>query len=158
EIASILQYHKVDYLAVAYADEGVQLRKAGITLPVMVMNPDESAFQALVQYNLEPELYSIPFLRSFELFLKKEGIQQFPIHIELETGMNRLGFAESELPDLLNILKSNIFKVESVFTHLVASEDPQHDAFTEQQAMLFKRMSDQVRSALSYPVLFHLAN
>ena len=158
EIASVLQYHKADYLAVAYADEGVELRKAGITLPIMIMNPDESAFDVLLQYNLEPELFSIAILYAFENYLKKQAIQQYPVHIELETGMNRLGFAETELPVLLEVLKTNVFKVQSVFSHLVASEDPVQDEFTNQQAALFLRMSQQVQGLLSYPVLKHIAN
>ncbi len=158
EIASVLQYHKADYLAVAYADEGVELRKAGITLPIMIMNPDESAFDVLLQYNLEPELFSITILHAFESYLKKQAIQQYPVHIELETGMNRLGFAETELPELLEVLKTNVFKVQSVFSHLVASEDPLQDKFTNQQAALFISMSQQVQEVLSYPVLKHIAN
>jgi len=158
EIASVLQYHKADYLAVAYADEGVELRKAGITLPIMIMNPDESAFDVLLQYNLEPELFSVTILHAFESYLKKQAIQQYPVHIELETGMNRLGFAETELPVLLEVLKTNVFKIQSVFSHLVASEDPLQDEFTKQQATLFQRMSQQVQEVLSYPVLKHIAN
>jgi alanine racemase len=158
EIASVLQYHKADYLAVAYADEGVELRKAGITLPIMIMNPDESAFDVLLQYNLEPEIFSITILHAFENYLKKQAIQQFPVHIELETGMNRLGFAENELPVLLEVLKTNVFKVQSVFSHLVASEDPIQDEFTNQQAALFIRLSKQVQDVLPYPALKHIAN
>jgi len=158
EIASVLQYHKADYLAVAYADEGVELRKAGIMLPIMIMNPDESAFDVLLQYNLEPEIFSITILHAFENYLKKQAIKQFPVHIELETGMNRLGFAENEVPVLLEVLKTNVFKVQSVFSHLVASEDPMQDDFTNHQAALFLRLSKQVQDVLPYPVLKHIAN
>lgn len=158
EIASVLQYHKADYLAVAYADEAVELRKAGINLPIMIMNPDESAFDVMVQYNLEPELFSISLLKAFGNYLKAQGILQYPVHIELETGMNRLGFPESDIPQLIDILKGDSFKVQSLFSHLVASEDPQHDAFTRRQAELFLSMSRQVEKALSYPVLKHIAN
>lgn len=158
EIANVLQYHKVDYLAVAYADEGVDLRKGGITLPIMVMNPDASTFSVLVQYGLEPELYSPELLAAFRVFLKKEGLRQFPVHIELETGMNRLGFLPQDMPWLCRQLQSDIFKVQSVFSHLVASEDPQHDAFTQQQAALFLRMSSELQAALPYPFIRHIAN
>lgn len=158
EIASALQFNKVDYLAVAYADEGVELRKGGVTLPVMVMNPDESSFNTLITYNLEPEIYSHELLHAFELFLKNEGITQYPIHIELETGMNRLGFSEEELPELLNKLQTHLFKVQSVFSHLVASEDPALDYFTNHQAALFTRMSDAIKDKLDYPFLRHLLN
>lgn len=158
EIASVLQYHKVDYLAVAYADEGVELRRAGISLPIMVMNPDESAFEALVQYNLEPELYAPGILHAFRDFLRRQGIQQFPVHIELETGMHRLGFTAEQLPVLLQALAGNTFKVQSVFTHLVAGEDPQHDEFTRRQAALYHDMAGQIQAALSYPFIRHIAN
>lgn len=158
EIASTLQFNKVDYLAVAYADEGVELRKGGITLPVMVMNPDESAFNTLISYDLEPEIYSPGLLHSFEVFLKNEGLSQYPIHIELETGMNRLGFSKEQLPELVGKLQSSSFKVQSVFSHLVASEDPQFDYFTAQQAELFNQMSEAITGKLQYPVLRHLLN
>ncbi len=158
EIASALQFNKVDYLAVAYADEGVELRRGGITLPVMVMNPDESAFNTLVQYDLEPEIYSPELLLSFESYLKNEGLSQYPIHIELETGMNRLGFSKDELPELLSKLQSHLFKVQSVFSHLVASEDPDLDYFTMQQAELFRQMSTAIKEKLSYSFLRHLLN
>jgi len=158
EIASALQFNKVDYVAVAYADEGVELRKGGIYIPVMVMNPDESSFNTLISYDLEPEIYSIGLLRSFESFLKNEGLSQYPIHIELETGMNRLGFPANELDELITILQSNTFKVQSVFSHLVASENPDLDFFTRQQANHFSEMIDRLKSGLTYPFLRHLLN
>ncbi|NII23862.1 bifunctional UDP-N-acetylmuramoyl-tripeptide:D-alanyl-D-alanine ligase/alanine racemase [Pseudoflavitalea sp. X16] len=158
EIANALQFHKVDYLAVAYADEGVELRKGGINLPIMVMNADESGFDVLVQYNLEPDLYSPGLLQAFETFLKREGIRRFPVHIELETGMNRLGFSPAELPVLLEALKGDTFTVKSVFSHLAASEEKQHDAFTQQQAAMFHSMVEAIQEVLSYPFLRHIAN
>jgi alanine racemase len=158
EIANVLQYHKVDYLAVAYADEGVELRKAGINLPIMVMNPDESTFDVLVQYNLEPDLYAPGILQLFEDFLKKQGIRQFPVHIELETGMNRLGFSAEQLPVLITALRTPAFKVQSVFSHLAASEDPQHDAFTQQQGTSYLQMVEQLQAVLPYRFIRHIAN
>jgi len=158
EIANALQFHRIDYLAVAYADEGVELRKAGINLPVMVMNPEESTFDVLVQYNLEPDLYSPGILLLFEDFVKKQGIQQYPVHIELETGMNRLGFSAAELPVVINSLQSPFFKVQSVFTHLASSEDPQHDAYTNQQGELYMKMAEQIQAVLSYPFIRHVVN
>jgi alanine racemase len=158
EIANVLQYHKVDYLAVAYADEGVELRKAGINLPIMVMNPDESTFDVLVQYNLEPDLYAPGILQSFSAFLKKQGIQQFPVHIELETGMNRLGFSVAQLPVLMATLGTPVFKVQSVFSHLAASEDPQHDAFTQQQGNSYLQMVEQLQAVLPYRFIRHISN
>lgn len=158
QIAGILQYHQVDYLAVAYADEGVELRKAGIQLPIMVMNPEESAFDVLTQYNLEPDLFSPGLIRAFAGYLRRQGISQYPVHLELETGMNRLGFSKEDLPVLIDWLKGNYFKVQSVFSHLVASEDPQHDEFTRQQGQLFREMSDRLQAVLPYPVIRHIAN
>jgi alanine racemase len=158
EIANVLQYHNVNYLAVAYADEGVELRRAGINLPIMVMNPEASTFDALVHYNLEPDLYAPHILQSFEEFLAKEGIQQFPVHIELETGMNRLGFAKHELPVVLTAIRGKAFKVQSVFSHLAASEDRQHDAYTHQQANLYKQMADEIQAVLPYTFIKHIAN
>jgi alanine racemase len=158
EIASVLQFNKVDYVAVAYADEGVELRKGGISLPVMVMNPDESSFDTLVGYNLEPEMYSLELIRSFRNFLRNEGLNQYPVHIELETGMNRLGFDEDDLDELIELLKEPTFKVQSVFSHLVASEDPSFDEFTKQQAALFEKMSSKIGGALIYPFIRHLLN
>jgi alanine racemase len=158
EIANVLQYHKVDYLAVAYADEGVELRKAGINLPIMVMNADEGTFDVLVQYNLEPDLYAPGILQAFAGYLKKQGIQQFPVHIELETGMNRLGFSEAQLPVLMETLRTPVFKVQTVFSHLAASEDPQHDAYTQQQGDLYMRMAQQLLEVLPYRFIMHISN
>lgn len=158
EVANVLQFHKIDYLAVAYADEGVELRKGGINLPVMVMNVDPTTFDVLVQYNLEPDIYAPELLHAFEAYLKREGIQQFPVHIELETGMNRLGFSESQLHDLLESLSSKLFKVQSVFSHLAASEDPQQDAYTQQQYERFQSMVSKLQQILPYPFIKHIAN
>ena len=105
EIASLLQFHKVEYLAVAYADEGVELRKAGISLPIMVMNVDHAAFETLIQYNLEPELFSFGILKSFIVFLERQGLQQYPVHIKLDTGMHRLGFEQTDMEALSTILQ-----------------------------------------------------
>ena len=159
EIAGILQYHKVDYLGVAYADEGVDLRKSGIIIPIMVMNPDEAAFDSIVEYHLEPDIFSFGMLEAFDTFLKGEGIQQYPIHIELETGMNRLGFALSEVDKLAKYLSSSqTLKVQSVFTHLSASEDPAQDAFTRQQFKSFIQHADMLQQNLDQPFLRHIAN
>jgi Alr-MurF fusion protein len=159
EIAGILQYHKVDYLGVAYADEGVELRKAGITLPIMVMNPEESAFDSLIEYNLEPDLYSFDILHSFDAFLQNEGLQQYPVHIEIETGMNRLGFAIEETGRLAETLqKISSLKVQTVFSHLAASEDPKEDDFTFQQFNHFQQAVLKLKDKLHYSFLQHIAN
>ncbi len=158
EIANMLQFHKVDYLAVAYADEGIDLRKAGITLPVMVMNPEESTFDALVLFNLEPDIYSLNLLKDFDTFLKKKGVTHFPVHIELETGMNRLGFARQEIPGLIRLLLASSFDVKSVFSHLVSSEDPMHDEFTQHQAKSFLLACTEIQTATGYSFIRHIAN
>ncbi len=159
EIAGILQYHKLDYLGVAYADEGIELRKAGITLPIMVMNPEESAFESIVEYNLEPDIYSFHMLHLFESFLNKEGLHQYPVHIELETGMNRLGFPAGEIDALANHLQNtSLLKMQTVFTHLSASEDPAQDDYTMQQYDLFINAAAVLKEKLNYTFLQHIAN
>jgi alanine racemase len=159
EIAGILQYHKVDYLGVAYADEGVELRKAGITLPIMVMNPDENAFDAIIEYNLQPEIFSFELLQSFDRFLQKEGLQQYPVHIEIETGMNRLGFTANDTERLADYLTSSpSFRVETVFSHLAASEDESQDEFTWAQYSVFNDAANLLENKLGYSFLKHIAN
>ncbi len=159
EVANVLQYHKVDYLAVAYADEGVELRKAGISLPILVLNVDEAAFEAIVENNLEPELFSFSILNAFIRYLSKQAIQQYPAHIKLDTGMHRLGFEEKDVPDLIAVLNNTkIIAVKSVFTHLAASETSAEDAFTLQQYHLFDRCSNRLQKALKYPFIRHIAN
>lgn len=158
EIANLLQFHGVDYLAVAYTDEGVALRKAGIHLPILVMNADPAGFDALVSNNLEPVIYSLRLYRRFEAFIRQEGIPLYPVHLEMETGMNRLGFSRQDIPELLQLLPGAVFKVQSVFSHLAASEDPAHDAFTREQADRFQESCNQIAGVLSYPFLRHIEN
>ncbi|QEC68224.1 bifunctional UDP-N-acetylmuramoyl-tripeptide:D-alanyl-D-alanine ligase/alanine racemase [Panacibacter ginsenosidivorans] len=159
EVASLLQFHKVDYLAVAYADEGVELRKAGIHLPIMVMNVDEAAFETIIENNLEPELFSLNIFNAFISFLQKNGLQQYPVHIKLDTGMHRLGFEQKDLPALLPLLKGNHYiVVQSVFSHLAASEDPNEDTFTTQQSTLFEACCAQIREVLGYHFTMHISN
>lgn len=159
EIANVLQYSKVDYLAVAYADEGVELRKAGIRLPIMVMNPEESGFAAMTEHSLEPEVYSFNLLYRLRTFLQREGMQYYPVHIKVDTGMHRLGFAPGEIADLAHLLSTdNMFSVQSVFSHLAGSEDPGLDYFTQQQAETFIKACDVLQQRLDYPFLKHIAN
>lgn len=158
EIASLLQFHKADYLAVAYADEGVELRKGGISLPIMVMNPETNSFDALVQFNLEPDIYSFELLQLFDEHLKKEGLQQYPIHIELETGMNRLGFNADHMDALADKLTNGCCKVQSVFTHLAASEDANLDEFTLQQAEKYFAAVSVLKKKIPYSFIQHIAN
>lgn len=159
EIASLLQFHGVDYLAVAYADEGVELRRAGITLPIMVMNPEPSTFEAILQWNLEPELYSMQILEQFEEVVRYANKSNFPVHIKLDTGMHRLGFEQADLTGLVHRLQlEGLFKVQSIFSHLAASEDPGKDAFTQQQYDRFIKMSAALQQQLGYAVIRHIAN
>ncbi len=163
EIAKTLQYNRVDYLGVAYADEGVDLRKAGITLPIMVMNPEDRSFEAMINFRLEPEIYSLQLLKkfahAFEAFKKTAEHKTFPIHIDLETGMNRLGFAANDIPELLQILKEHShLKIQSIFSHLAASEDPKEDTFTKQQIARFNAASNTIIDAIDYKPLLHILN
>ncbi|ANI90032.1 bifunctional UDP-N-acetylmuramoyl-tripeptide:D-alanyl-D-alanine ligase/alanine racemase [Arachidicoccus ginsenosidimutans] len=159
EIASILQYHKIDYLTVAYADEGVELRNAGINIPIMVMNTDEYGFETIVQHNLEPEIYSFKILNEFAVFLQKQGVAQFPVHLKIDTGMHRLGFEESQMDDLIAGLKANkSLVIKSVFSHLVGSEDAAEDDFTKKQTDIFIRCCAQIENALQYKFIRHISN
>jgi Alr-MurF fusion protein len=159
EIANLLEYHRVDYLAVAYADEGVELREAGVMLPVMVMNPEFSAFELMIRHNLEPEIYSVTLLRKFADIASRHGLAEYPVHIKIDSGMHRLGFMPSETDELISILKSQeSLKVVSVFSHLAASEDPALDNFTEKQVKVFIKAADLIQKAVAYPVMRHILN
>jgi alanine racemase len=159
EVARILQFHKIDYLAVAYADEGVELRKAGISLPIMVMNVDEAGFDAMIQYNLEPEIYSFGIYNSFHQFLEKQAVSQYPVHIKFNTGMNRLGFEITEAEQLAEMInRQGTMAVKSVLSHLAASENTLLDHFTKVQVNRFKEAIAVVQRILGYPFLKHIAN
>jgi alanine racemase len=159
EISNLLQQEGVDYLAVAYADEGVELRKAGIQLPIMVMNASELSFENIINYQLEPELFSFGITHSFINFLKQRQISNYPIHIKLDTGMHRLGFTEEDLEDLCKIFtQHNYLNVKSVFSHLVGSDDAQHDDYTKYQAELFSKMTDFIQDKIHYQLIKHLSN
>ena len=159
EIANLLQFHKVDYLAVAYADEGVELRRAGITLPIMVMNAEEVTYDLLIQYNLEPEIFSFNLLTGFQQYIQQLGITNYPVHIKLDTGMHRLGFEVKDITRLSHLLRScNAFKVQSVFSHLVASDTAKHDEFTKTQAAIFLESCDILQNATGNSFLRHIGN
>jgi alanine racemase len=159
EIASVLEYHKVDYLAVAYADEGIELRKGGITLPIMVMNAETSTFDSLVNNNLEPEIFSFSILNEFENFLKSSGINYYPVHIKIDTGMHRLGFTSDDVEALCHLLGGDtLVKVVSVFTHLVAGENEKEDDFTLQQSNIFENCCKKIEQSLRYKFIKHVAN
>lgn len=159
EVARALSYNLVDYLAVAFTDEGVSLRKAGIKTPIMVMNPDPVSFSHMVDHMLEPEIFNLRGLRLFSQETEKRGIGSYPVHIKLDTGMYRLGFQRGDIKDLITELKtSENLKLKSVFSHLAASEDPSHDDFTRDQIELFRFMSEAVLSGLDYHVCRHILN
>jgi alanine racemase len=149
----------VDYLTVAYADEGVELRKAGISLPIMVMNPEEASFGAITVHDLEPEIFSLNIFQSFQSYLRRQGVQDYPIHLKLDTGMHRLGFQPAELDQLLIVLRpSGEMRVKSVFSHLVASEDPSSDAFTKEQGIVFSEDCVKIESSLGYSFIKHIVH
>ena len=159
EIATLLEYHRVSYLGVAYADEGVEIRNAGVTLPVMVMNPDPSSADVMIRYNLEPEIYSLSSYEQFEEVASRHGLVQYPIHIKIDTGMHRLGFMPEEINTLAGKLRSaESVKVASVFSHLAASEDPELDDFTHKQVKVFLEAVHRIREATGYPFLRHICN
>nr|WP_320039557.1 bifunctional UDP-N-acetylmuramoyl-tripeptide:D-alanyl-D-alanine ligase/alanine racemase [uncultured Bacteroides sp.] len=159
EVAKTLQDHRVDYLAVAVADEGSDLRKAGITGSIMIMNPEMSAFKTMFDYKLEPEVYSFHLLDALIKEAEKEGITNFPIHVKLDTGMHRLGFAPGDMPELIKRLKSqNAVLPRSVFSHLVGSDSEKFDTFTRQQIEIFDEASLQLTSAFQHKILRHICN
>lgn len=159
EIAEFLQHHHIDYLGVAYADEGVDLRINGITTPIMVMNPEQHSYDTIIEYNLEPEIYSFRVLELFHEQLLQKGIQKkYPIHIKLETGMHRLGFKTDELNELLHRLKTMNVKVESIFSHLSSSDDLAENAYTLEQIKVFKENADFLIRGLAYQPIVHILN
>ena len=159
EIANLLQFNKIDWLAVAYADEGVTLRKAGITLPIMVMNPDLMAFDVMIEHSLEPEIYSFRVLKDFVEALNRKNQENYPVHIKLDTGMHRLGFLPNDVDRLLKELANcPAITIKSIFSHLVASEDPELDEFTFQQISVFKEITDAIETTVGYNFLRHISN
>ncbi len=159
EIANMLQFQRVDALAVAFADEGITLREGGITLPIMVMNPELAAHETIIQHDLEPEIYSFKILEGFSATVRKNGLNQFPVHIKLDTGMNRLGFTGDEVEELIGTLKEHPeIYVKSIFSHLAASDRKEHDEFTQLQIRRFDEMSESLMTALTYPITRHLLN
>jgi alanine racemase len=162
EIANALQFHNVDYLTVAYSDEGVELRKAGITLPIMVMNPDEQSIDSILKNNLEPEIYSLRIFQLLEKAIEQhitDENQKVKIHIKLDTGMHRLGFEINDLPELIHRIKKNPnIIVQSVFSHLAASDNNLYDVFTKKQISSFNEMSSFIISELGYNILRHILN
>ena len=158
EVANLLQFHRIDYLSVAYADEGITLRQNGIRIPVMVMNPSPESFEKMVDYELEPEIYSLSLLKSFlEYTRHREKIAA--IHLKLETGMNRLGFAKADLDALLDLLHQypNAL-VNSIFSHLAGADESLHNDYSHQQVALFEQNYNYLQKKLSYKPLRHMLN
>ena len=159
EIANLLQYHGVDYLTVAYVDEGVELRKAGITLPIMVMNSDERSFDLMIENQLEPEIYNLRILKSFYSTIRKNGIVSAPIHIKIDTGMKRLGFEENEIDKLINEIKTKPeIEIKSIFSHLAGSDDSNLDKFSDNQIFKFKKLSGTISKELNINPILHILN
>ncbi|MFH7016488.1 bifunctional UDP-N-acetylmuramoyl-tripeptide:D-alanyl-D-alanine ligase/alanine racemase [Flavobacterium sp. FlaQc-47] len=159
EIAKLLEHHKVDYLGVAFADEGISLKNGGIKLPIMVLNPESTSFPSIIQYNLEPEIYSLKGLKAFLKIAKEKNLKDFPIHIKLDTGMHRLGFEENTLDELIQTLKGNsTVKVKSVLSHLATSDEMKHYDFVISQINLFEKLSSRLITALNIDPIRHILN
>jgi len=160
EIANLLQHHRVDYLAVAFADEGIELRKAGITVPIMVMNPEPETFDTMIEHLLEPEIYSFRILSLFISALERSQLSSaYPIHIKFDTGMARMGFNSDETTELITLLQQNsTIKVASIFSHLCGSDDAQFDNFTLAQIAQFDKIAEQFKNKFSYHIDRHILN
>ncbi|PWW28541.1 bifunctional UDP-N-acetylmuramoyl-tripeptide:D-alanyl-D-alanine ligase/alanine racemase [Chryseobacterium sp. AG844] len=159
EVSEFLQHHHIDYLGVAYADEGVELRKKGITTPIIVMNPEQHSYQTIIEYNLEPEIYSFRVLELFYEAVQKSGYdKKYPIHIKLETGMHRLGFKDFELDQLNETLSHKNVKVQSMFSHLSSSDMPEEKEFTLKQLEVFEKNSSYLIEKLGYTPIRHILN
>lgn len=159
EVANLLQYQGVNYLMVAFADEGMELRAAGITVPIGVMNPEPEAFDNMIEFNLEPEIYSMELLESFDKALTKHGIGKYPVHLKLNTGMNRSGLDPQEIPGLLEFFdtRRNVV-IRSMFSHLAGSDEAVHDDYTMRQIKGFIRMTEQIQSRFDYKIIRHILN
>ncbi|OVE60843.1 bifunctional UDP-N-acetylmuramoyl-tripeptide:D-alanyl-D-alanine ligase/alanine racemase [Chryseobacterium mucoviscidosis] len=159
EISEFLQHHHIDYLGVAFVDEGVELRKKGITVPIVVMNPEQHSYETVIAYNLEPEIYSFRVLELFYEAVQKSGYdKKYPIHIKLETGMHRLGFKGNELDQLSETLNSMNVKVQSIFSHLSSSDLPDEKEFTLHQLETFEKNSSYLIEKLGYTPIRHILN
>ena len=159
EIAKTLQDCGCDYLAVAVHDEGVELRKASITMPVIVLNPNGVNYKAMFQYRLEPELYSIEMARDLIKEGKRYGVKGFPVHLKIDSGMHRLGFTREQLPDIIELLKSqNIITPASVFTHLSVADEPNQDAYTQNQFDYFDTCSQLLQDSFDHYIMRHALN
>ena len=149
----------VDYLAVAVADEGVELRRAGITLPIIIMDPEVAAMDLILENNLEPNVYSHQSLKTVITAAETKGLESIPIHVKIDSGMHRLGFYKEDIPWLLDRLThQKAVRVASVFSHLAGSDEAQFDDFTLQQIRYFDSCAEELKAGLNYPVLKHICN
>jgi len=159
EIAKLLEHHKVDYLGVAFADEGISLKSAGILVPIMVLNPETTSFSAIIQHHLEPEIYSIKGLKAFLKIAEQKKLKHFPIHIKIDTGMHRLGFEAENLSELIQIVKGNeTIQIKSILSHMATSDDLNHDTFSKSQIALFEKLSSQLQNELNIKPIRHILN
>ncbi|KAF2516073.1 bifunctional UDP-N-acetylmuramoyl-tripeptide:D-alanyl-D-alanine ligase/alanine racemase [Flavobacterium foetidum] len=159
EIAKLLEHHKVDYLGVAFADEGISLKNGGIKLPIMVLNPESTSFPSIIQYQLEPEIYSLKGLNAFLKIAREKNLKNYPIHIKMDTGMHRLGFENNTIDELIQTLKGNsTVRVQSILSHLATSDDPNHFDFVNQQIDLFEELSSRLMSELNINPIRHILN
>jgi len=160
ELINELCYHQIDYLAVAYTDEGITLRQRNITRPIIVLGAEATGFDLMIRYHLEPEIYNLFYLKELISTLENyPEIKKFPIHIKVDTGMHRLGFDENEIEAMLQIVTScSKLRIASVFSHLAASEDIKDDEFTKQQIQKFKLICQKIEQQISYPYLKHILN
>ena len=160
EVSRLLEFHQVNYLAVAIADEGVSLRKAGISIPIVVMNPEEHSFDTMFEHMLEPNIYSTRLLDQFMNSAQRNAVCNFPIHVKIDTGMRRLGFEnEEEIRYVLDKVKrGNVLHISSVFTHLAASDDPDEDNFTQIQFHRFDKLAKIIQNNTDHHVMKHALN
>ena len=159
EVAQLMRHLGVDYLAVAFADEGITLRERGVTMPVVVLNADEASFDKMIAYSLEPEIYSFHSLGDFIRCAERYGVRNYPIHVKLDTGMHRWGFIEDEIDRVAEILRTTAaVRAATVFSHLSCADDPVQDDFTRGQIARFDRMSRRLSDALPYTPIRHTAN
>jgi Alr-MurF fusion protein len=159
EIANLLQHEKVDYLGVAFTDEGIELRLSGITLPIMVMAPTQDTYDKIIQHNLEPEIYSFSGLRALSKTISANQLPEYPVHLKLDTGMHRLGFLPDEMVHLADDLtRMKNIRIKAMFSHLAVSDNPEEDAFTLQQFRLFNEMYSFMAGRLGYKPMRHILN
>ncbi len=159
EIAKTLQYHRCEYFAVAVAEEGIKLRKEGISTPIIVLNPEVNGFEELFSCDLEPALYNFRILEAFTKEAERRGLTNYPIHIKIDTGMHRLGFLPEHITELIQQIKSQKgLRVKSVYSHLAASESWAFDEFTQMQIEMMKNVHKEIESGLEYPIWKHILN